>query len=180
MRDLINIAEKEDYDCALLLGDIYAEDIRTLIPHLKGRPCLYILGNHDTWNQNEGIKGTFPLDGKTAIIKGVRFSGASGGPRYKDGDFAMRTEEEMEDVLKNLKKTDVLVSHESPYHLLNPNKAHSGFQAITDFLTEREVPLHIFGHHHIDHEEVVGRTREVCVYGCSLIRTEPFETQKLL
>jgi Icc-related predicted phosphoesterase len=92
----------------------------------------------------------------------------------------MRTEEEMRIALSGLEKTDILATHESPYHLMSTNRAHSGFLAISDYIMREHVPLHIFGHHHIDHIEQKGVTKEVCIYGCSLITTDPFSVRKIL
>ena len=91
----------------------------------------------------------------------------------------MRTEEEIGKVLDGLGEVDILVTHESPYHLMSQNTAHSGFMAITDYLSKNNVPLHIFGHHHDNYEEVIKGTREVCVYGCAMVRTMPFDMMTL-
>ena len=180
VRDLIQIADREEYDCVLFLGDICADDIRAILPHTKGVPCLYVLGNHDGWNQNKKTGGLTDMDGKTIVINGIRISGVSGGPKYKYDDHAMRTEEEMEKALEGVGETDILISHDSPYHLMGTNWSHGGFAAITDFIDREKPALHIFGHHHTDHEEIVRGTREICVYGCALITTSPFEIQKLM
>ena len=124
LQSLKDAAEVETYGCVLFLGDIMRDDILSILPHTKGKPCLYVLGNHDRWDQNEGIPGLMNLDGKTVSVCGVRISGVSGAPRYKDGNFAMRTEEEMEAVLSRVGDTDILVSHESPWHLLATNTPH--------------------------------------------------------
>ena len=170
----------QSYDCVIFLGDIMAEDIREFVPCAGGRPCLHILGNHDEWGQNDGIPGLTYIDGKTVSVNGVRISGVSGGPKYKEGPYGMRTEEEVREALSHIGDTDILISHESPYHLLNPNRSHAGFQAISDFLDEKKPLLHVFGHHHIDHEEIRNSTREVCVYGCEVITTAPYSVTKIL
>lgn len=169
------ILKTEEYDCVLFLGDIHAGDIKSFVPCAGGRPCLYVLGNHDEWHQNRGIDGLTDLDRKVVKIRGVRIGGASGAPRYKQNpDFAMRTEEEIGKVLDGLGEVDILVTHESPYHLMSQNTAHGGYMAITDYLAKNDVPLHIFGHHHENYEEVIEGTREVCVYGCAMVQTMPF------
>ena len=176
----LNIAaESESYDCVLFLGDIKASDIRMIIPHTGGKPCFFVLGNHDEWHQNDNIDGIADIDGRTAVVNNVRISGVSGAPRYKDGDWVMRTEEELGKAIEKIGETDILVSHESPHYLMSKNFAHCGYTAITDFLEKGDVPLHIFGHHHKDFEKVVGKTLEVCVYGCSVITTEPFAVKKI-
>lgn len=180
VRKIKEVLRSEPYDCVIFLGDIMAEDIKEFVPCAGGRPCLYILGNHDEWGQNNNIPGLTYIDGRTVSVNGVRISGVSGGPKYKEGPYGMRTEEEVREALSHIEDTDILISHESPYHLLNPNRSHAGFQAISDFLDEKRPPLHIFGHHHIDHEEIRNSTREVCVYGCAVITTDPYSVKKIL
>lgn len=175
-----SVLETKKYDCVLFLGDIFASDIKKFVSCAGGRPCLYVLGNHDEWQQNYDIDGLTDLDGDVVEICGVRIGGVSGAPRYKqDPNLCMRSEEEVANALRSLGAVDILVSHESPYHLLNKNFAHGGFQAITDYLRQYDVPLHIFGHHHINYDEVVDGTREVCVYGCSAVKTRPFSVVSL-
>ena len=180
MEKILRVLETDAYDCVVFLGDIRAGDIKKLVRQAGGKPCLYVIGNHDEWGQNDGIRGLTCLDGKTVCVNGVRISGVSGAPRYKDGPYGMRTEEEVRDVLSGVGGTDILISHESPYHLLGTGVAHSGFSAISDFIAKERVPMHIFGHHHIDYSEVRGSTREICVYGCSVITTRHARVKKIL
>lgn len=180
MQCLKDAAEEATYDCVLFLGDIMRDDILSILPHTKGKPCLYALGNHDRWDQNEGIPGLTNLDGKTVSVRGVRISGVSGAPRYKDGNFAMRTEEEMKAVLSGVGDTDILVSHESPWNLLATNTPHAGFRAISEFLERTNAPLHIFGHHHENWTGIYEATQEICVYKCALVRTAPVSVKEIL
>ena len=181
MRKILDILETEKYDCVLFLGDIWTADIKKIVSHAGGRPCFYVLGNHDEWLQNCDIDGLTDLDGQTAEIRGVKISGVSGAPRYRDEcNFCMRTEDEVVGVLRNIGDTDILISHESPYHLLNKNPAHSGYLAIADFLKEKDVPIHLFGHHHIAYSETVGSAHEICVYGCAIVCTNPFKVRHIV
>jgi predicted phosphodiesterase len=71
--------EESEYDCVLLLGDIYRKDAKNIAEHAGGKPCLYVSGNHDEWGQNEGIPGMECIDGRTVEVCGVKISGAGGG-----------------------------------------------------------------------------------------------------
>lgn len=172
-------AHKYDYDCVLLLGDIMKDELREFVRMADGRPCLSVLGNHDVWGQNEGIEGLTNLDGKTVTVNGIRISGAGGGPRYKGGDWAMRTEEEMEEVLRGIEKTDILATHDSPFHLMQTNRSHSGFQAISDFIEKEKPAIHVFGHHHEQCIKKIGGTAELCVYQCALLQTNPLMVRRI-
>lgn len=168
MTAIQNALEKYSYDCVLFLGDIFMEDVKE-IAFYSIAPSYYVLGNHDYWGQNERISGLTNIDGRVEDVYDVRIGGLSGGPRYKEGNFAMRTQEQAYDAIRKLGDTDILVTHESPYHLINTNSSHSGFQAITDYIEEKKPKLHIFGHHHIQEETQLGETREICVYKCAIL-----------
>ena len=156
--------DENNYDAVFLLGDIDSNDVKAISEHTDN--LYYVLGNHDSWTQNTcGIH----LDGKSVEINRLRIGGVSGANRYKEGDFAMRTNEEMEEKLKELGRVDILISHESPYHLMSSNSTHGGFQAISDYLFSAKPFLHVFGHHHEPYENRFGNTREVCVYRCAEI-----------
>lgn len=174
MMELMDIMETEDYDGVIFLGDIYREDVKKIVGYARGKPCYYVVGNHDRMDQNEGIDGLEDIDGKTVECCGIRISGAGCALRYKSGDWGMRTEEEMEEVMKKLGGTDILVSHESPYHLIYQNQSHGGFRAITKFIKEKEPQIHLFGHYHEPMEKTLYQTEEICVYGYAMVTTNPF------
>lgn len=178
----IKAAISNNLDAVFCLGDIFAEDIAEIAKSCKiyDIRCYYLLGNHDKWGQNANIENAYDLDGKTILINGISISGISGAPKYKNGNFAMRTENEIENIFKTLNKTDILLSHEAPYHLLSENQTHCGFQAITDFILKNQPKLHIFGHHHTREEKILGNTKEICIYQCAIIQINPFDIKYVL
>ena len=180
LSELQDIMKTEAYDCVLFLGDIFQEDIERLVPHADGRPCFYVLGNHDREGQNTGIEGLEDLDGRTAEVCGVRISGASGSVRYKPGDFCMRSEDEVQEALDRTGRTDILISHEAPWHFLEADSTHRGYKAITRFIEREEPAMHIFGHYHTREDRIRGNTREICVYRCCLISTMPYSNRGIL
>jgi len=176
MKALNRIMEKENPECICLLGDIAKTDLKILAKKALERdiPCLSVLGNHDYWGDNDGIRGLTNLDGKTADIHGVVIAGISGAPRYKPGPYAMRTEEEIEAVAGLLPSCDILISHESPLNLLSTNRSHSGFQAISSYIKRANPAIHIFGHHHWQYDDIADGTAEVCVYKAAILETDPY------
>jgi len=168
MEAIRNALEKYRHDCVLLLGDIFAEDVRE-ISSCTPAPCYYVLGNHDYWGQNNSVSRATDLDSVVVSVNGIRIGGIGAGVKYKPGNYAMRTQEEVYAATEKLGETDILISHESPYHLLNTNTSHSGFQAISDYVAEKKPKLHLFGHHHIREERMIGETKEVCIYQCAIL-----------
>ena len=168
-----NMTISYDYgkiDAVILLGDIcraYARQIRKAVP--EWIPVLYVLGNHDVWDEYEGIAGMTCLDGRTATVgKGIRFAGLSGGTRYKPApDMAMRTQKEAEKILRGLPAADILVTHASPYRMFADDDAHEGFREIDSYLSRCRPVYHLFGHNHIPHVEKKGQTTCICIFRCA-------------
>lgn len=172
--------EENDFDCVLFLGDIFREDVEKIVGYANEKPCYYALGNHDGSHQNENIQGLENIDGEVIDINGVCIAGLSCGPRYKSGDYAMRTEKEMEEIANKLGRSDILVSHESPYHFMSETRSHGGFKAISDYISRIQPQLHIFGHHHDRFEGTYEKTKEICIYKCAIISTSPFSIKYVL
>jgi len=177
---LEELFEADPPDAVLLLGDILPEDAARIARMANGTPCLYVLGNHDLWHQYDGIEGLQDLDGAVTEIRGIRLAGISGAPRYRDDpERVMRTQEEARTVAASLPAAEILISHESPYRMLNHDQAHEGFMGITQYIRKHNPALHLFGHHHIRHQEIVNGTLEVCVFHAALVRTENMDVQEL-
>ena len=159
-------------DAVLLLGDIcraYAERIRRAVP--KDIPVLYVLGNHDRWEEYDGLPGVTGLDGRCVAVKsGVRLAGLGGGTRYKpDEGLAMRTQKEAKKVIRGLPAADILITHASPYRMFADDEAHEGFRAIDDYLRKYRPAYHLFGHNHCSHVEKKGQTACACIFRCAEI-----------
>lgn len=170
--EAIRNAIEENPDAVFLMGDIYEEDAKKITEYANGIPTYYVLGNHDKQNQNEGIDGLKSLDGQITEINGIRIGGVGGAPRYKPGKYAMRSEEEVENVLSNLGDVDILISHESPYHFMSTNTSHSGYQAITKYLATHPTQVHFFGHHHWREVGIQAGVREYGIYKVALYTTD--------
>ncbi len=181
-------ARKLDYSrymAVIFLGDIKkndAEYIANLVP--KSIPCLYVYGNHDEPGQYERIPGLVSVEGKRYVLKnGVSIGGAGGSRPVKNADMASQlyTKSEIE-TWKMLKKTgsvDILVTHESPFHLMSTRPVHSGYRAITRYISKNAPALHIFGHHHWPCSQMVQDTNCICVYGFAEIDLKTGEVFQL-
>lgn len=172
--EMFESAAARGADALLMLGDISTDDMRRAIHICEGIPALYVLGNHDRWEDyKDGIPGAEHLDGKIREIRDVRIAGLSGAPVYKDPDvWCMRDQEKAAEVSEGLAQADVLISHESPYHYMGTRSTHCGYEAISRYIRTFSPSMHIFGHHHDPHEGWYHGTKEVCVFKCALIRTD--------
>jgi len=161
--------KQSDYDMCLLLGDISGIDldiIKNIIPNNK----LYgIVGNHDSKNALE-VNNIKNINGQVIECKGVKIAGIMGSNRYKSGDYGMMTQEECLDLVKNMERADILVSHDKAYVLDRNDNVHDGLKGITEYIYRHRVPLHIHGHLHEEMQEILmNGTKSIGVYEVKLM-----------
>lgn len=160
-------------DACFLLGDVSHKDLQLLDSVLDKSKTYGILGNHDDFGLLEkmGIKN---IHLKTVDVKGLTVLGFEGSHRYKDGAYPMYTQEEADELLKDMPATDIFVTHDSSFEALATNQAHCGFKAILGLLKEKGIPLHIHGHLHDRQQYSLDNgTSCICVYKAALIETDP-------
>ena len=158
------------YTAVIFLGDIKKNDaayIAGLVP--EGVPCLYVYGNHDEPGQYEQIHGLINIEGKRYVLKNGLTIGGTGGSRpVKNADtvsqLSTKSERETRKALKKVGNVDILVTHESPFHLMDIGQTHSGYRAFTKYIRKNSPTLHIFGHHHWPCSQMVQDTNCICVY----------------
>lgn len=136
-----------DYDICVLLGDIPVNAIRLIKEYVYNKPILAVAGNHDDWNTPE-LGGAENIHGRCVERCGYSFAGFSGSSRYKHGDYPMFTQRESLNLGNKLEKADILLSHDSMYHLIGKDKPHSGLLGIDLYNLKNRVKLNICGHHH--------------------------------
>lgn len=169
--DNLNKIRDLKYDICILLGDIPKSGlnyIKTLISNDK----LYgITGNHDTFSLLEQ-SDIVDLNLKTITINNIKIAGISGGVKYKHGMYAMLTQNDMLEKIKNLEKCDLLISHETGYHYIRDDLAHEGFLGIDKYIQENNPKYNIFGHYHENLYFEKYNTKCICVYQCSIFNCE--------
>lgn len=165
--ELVNI-KNLDFDICVLLGDIPFNAIRLIKQYTNGKPLIAVAGNHDDWNTPE-FGGAENIHGRRIEYCGYSFAGFSGSARYKNGDYPMFTQRESINLGRKLPKADILISHDSMYHLFNKDKSHSGLLGINLYNLKNRVKLNICGHHHaLTVKKHFGITT-VCVFRCAII-----------
>lgn len=157
-----------DYDICVLLGDIPVNAIRLIKEYVYNKPILAVAGNHDDWNTPE-LGGAENIHEQCVERCGYSFAGFSGSPRYKHGDYPMFSQRESLKLGNKLQKADVLLSHDSMYHLIGNDKPHSGLLGIDLYNLKNRVKLNICGHHHTPIVKKRLGTTTVCVFRCALI-----------
>ena len=166
-KELIKI-KNVDFDVCVLLGDIPVDTIKLIKKYVDNKPVIAVAGNHDDWNTPE-LGGTENIHGKYVEYCGYSFVGVSGSARYKHGDYPMFTQRESLNLGKELKKADILISHDSGYQLFGKDKPHSGLFGIDLYNLKNRMKLNICGHHHTQIVKKRFGTTTVCVFRCAVI-----------
>ncbi len=157
-----------DFDVCVLLGDIPVTAIKLIKKYVGIKSLIAVAGNHDDWNTPE-LSEVENIHGKCVEYCGYSFAGFSGSARYKNGDYPMFTQVESLNIGRKLKKADILISHDSGYHLFGKDKTHSGLIGIDLYNLKNRVNLNICGHHHTSAVKKRFKTVTVCVFRCDLI-----------
>ena len=160
---LCNVPE---YDLCILLGDIHSYDLKQIVELIPKEKILAVRGNHDEFElyEREGIK---EMSGRTVSYKGVTFAGIEGSFRYKDKIFPSFTQYESLYQLEDMKRADVLLSHDCMFEHSKNDAAHAGLIGITRFIYTFAPAWHIHGHLHLSYQKDYDNgTKEKCVYLC--------------
>ena len=164
-------------DFILLLGDNYYEDLEYIISQYKanGELCnvriLGIVGNHDDRNLLDNFPDIIQMDhtARSFVIhdRTITVGGLSGSVKYKDNNTrCLRTHKESVDLLMDVGKCDILMTHDKPcfelpeddeYDELCTN-AHSGLYGIGKYILENGPGYMVHGHLH---ERYVKRLRSI-------------------
>lgn len=164
----LNRIQSLNYDLCVLLGDIPVPAIKLIKRYVDDKPLLAVAGNHDDWNTPER-GGAENIHRRCVTHCGYTFAGISGSARYKQGNYPMHTQRESMKIGKKLEKADILLSHDSMYHLISRDDAHAGLLGIDLYNLKNRVKLNLCGHHHTP---AIGKrwgTTTICVFRCALI-----------
>ena len=155
-----------EYDLCVLLGDIHPYDLKQIVEMIPKERILTIRGNHDEFElyEREGIK---EMSGRTVSYKGATFAGVEGSFRYKDRVFPSFTQYESLYQLEDMKRADVLLTHDCMFEHSKNEAAHTGLIGITRFIYTYAPVWHIHGHLHLSYQKDYDNgTKEKCVYLC--------------
>lgn len=158
------VAEHENFDVCLLLGDHSVGDVDIILQYIDKEKLYALLGNHD--NNYIGKFNLKNLNGTVINVNGVKILGIQGSYKYKPDDFPSFTQKESIEFLNNKEKVDILVSHDAPYGLSERNDvAHQGLFGILYYLFKNKVPYCIHGHLHTPYsKEMINGTKVNCYY----------------
>jgi len=163
-------------DIYLQVGDFAGDkedylDLEKTVYFIKGNhECFDII---DKYEEPTEIKKNliYIPTGKVVEVNGIRigafggnFSPISFGKRKKELSGKRRSHITIDDFKKatKMKDIDILLTHEAPLPFIIDGK-DVGILLITILLHTLKPKLHFFGHHHIDREIDIYKTKSFCV-----------------
>lgn len=162
------LSDNPDIVAVVTLGDLDYFMLRELESvHL---PKFGIYGNHcsKTYFPDLGIEN---LHGKISSFMGKTILGIEGCERYKDDPHAaLYSQEEMFEILKDMPRADIVITHAPPYGVHDdPNDtAHRGWKALREYVEKHQPDYVLHGHTYPSKGEVVidliGKTKVIFVY----------------
>lgn len=156
--DYYNPEKLRGVDLIIGCGDLpreYLEFFATMT-HV---PVLYVLGNHDRWDDVEKPGGCICIEDDIFVYHGVRFLGLGGSMRYHPGASRQYTESQMKRRIMGLwwklihrRGFDVLVTHAPALDIHDlPDLPHKGFRCFRDLLDQYHPHLFVHGHVHANY-----------------------------
>ncbi len=175
------ILRRGEYDVVFLLGDCTTSlaDILRCVP--EDIEIYGVLGNHDEWGHYAGTRVNHIENTVQKISvagKIISVAGVDGSIRYKKAPgYCMYSQEEYRQILGDMASADICIGHarpagekDTPDGIGNVN-AHTGINAIRDYLEKYNIPLYIYGHIHFPEEKVLQNgTKSICVYGIKILQ----------
>lgn len=155
-----------NYDACFALGDIPKPILRIIA---QQEYSVYgVLGNHDTPDFFNGLD-VINIHNSSRVIGNYNIIGLEGSSIYKRGPYVMHDQKEIRDITKNLPYADILLSHDSPWHMHDTSMNKEGFIGITKYIKRNKPLLHIYGHHHVNAHQILNKTLCICNYRFGLI-----------
>lgn len=153
--DVASVVVSEKIELIITLGDLAREDILQLatITHI---PKIGVYGNHDSGMYMPEL-GIWDMHMKIWDFNGLRFGGFQGCVRYKENpDAIMFTQQEAGILMREFPKTDVFISHCPPRGINDEEEiAHQGFDALREYIDEKQPTVWLHGHTYPTPETVV-------------------------
>lgn len=159
---------KQEYDCCIILGDVYRSDIECIIEEIRGRIPIYgIHGNHDekTLFHDYDI---YDIEKCTFDKKNLTFTALGGCHQYNKNKPFQYSHLKSLLLFNKLKKSDILLTHDSAWHM-HKESYHPGLLGISWYIVKNRPKFHVYGHHHVNKEKITHRIKYICVYGCKII-----------
>lgn len=163
-------------DVLLACGDLSDSLILEAADAHECRRILAVKGNHDS--PSPFTSPIYDLHLQTVTLDNTVFGGVNGSWKYKPRGHFLYEQDEMDRMLADFPRVDILISHNSPMGIHDKDDAiHTGFRALTDYIDRHQPRLVIHGHQHVNKLTQRGATQILGVYGHSIVSHESLATR---
>src|SRR6478609_3722366 len=151
-------------DVLISCGDLADADILTAGERSGCRQIFAVKGNHDSGAPFR--KPIIDLHLRTVEFQGITFGGFCGAWRYKPVGHYLFEQHEVEQLLSNFPRVDILVAHNSPRLIHERDEdTHVGFAAFNTYLSRTRPRFLFHGHQHVNAETEAEGTSVIGIYG---------------
>ncbi|MGA8851722.1 MAG: metallophosphoesterase [Aeromicrobium sp.] len=172
-----------DVDLLLAAGDLPWDYLESLVS-LLDVPAAYVPGNHEppaSLGRGASPRGMVNVDGRSAVVGGLRIAGLGGCVRYNAGDHQYTQKQYVRRarrLVRDAGAVDVLLTHAPPLGLGDePDPPHVGIAALPDTINALGPTWHLHGHIHpygmVKADREIGSTTIRNVIPFSLLDIEP-------
>lgn len=162
---LLQIIYSNKIDLIITCGDFSLFDISWL-KKVIDIPKIGVYGNHCTRGYMEEL-GIINLHLKSVTVNDLVFAGFEGCVRYKDSQFApMYTQLEAIELVKQLPKADIIISHCPPLGINDDQNSlsHTGFAALLNYLNQYRPKAWFHGHTHPLKEQILTNYKSTQIF----------------
>lgn len=165
--------KQHQIDAIITLGDLALQDIRDL-ETVTTVPKFGVYGNHDSGSYMPEL-GITNLHLQTVELGGITLGGFEGSVRYKNDPYApMYTQEEANELIKQLPAVDLLISHAPPRGIHDePEPAHQGYDALRWYIQQYHPAFCLHGHTYPSSTvETLAETQIVYIYEDQIVELD--------
>jgi len=114
-------------------------------------PVLYIMGNDDVIDLQADLPNLIPIHEKAVELRGFRFVGYAGGPRFLGGPYdrdQARLDDEIAALKPLLNQQTILITHYPARGTLDGESYSGGLESLRRLIEDSDILAHVHGHVH--------------------------------
>jgi len=150
--NIVDIVNNNNIELIITLGDLKLQWLGEL--EELNIPKIGVYGNHCKGNYMK-LLNIENCHMKKYTYKGISIVGFQGSIVTEGKEKRKYYQEEATNLIDNLPKSDILISHSPAFGLLdNEDDHHIGFKGLRNYIEDKEPLLHLHGHSYPEEEEL--------------------------